>query len=71
MKKELEEALKMAERFTQRYDSLLKRFEEEMVNTSSILDLLNHQFGWVSSLTNNTNDDFFHIHTVPLDSFFS
>ncbi|XP_028253835.1 clusterin isoform X2 [Parambassis ranga] len=64
MKKELEEALKLAERFTQHYDSLLKRFEEEMMNTSSILDLLNRQFGWVSSLANNTNDDFFHIHTV-------
>lgn len=65
LKEELEEALAMAERFTQHYNSLLKRFEEQMFNTSSLLDLLNRQFGWVSSLANNTNTkDFFRIQTV-------
>lgn len=66
LKEELEEALAMAERFTQQYNSLLKRFEEKMFNTSSILDLLNRQFGWVSSLANDTNtkDDIFRIQTV-------
>nr|XP_019953002.1 PREDICTED: clusterin [Paralichthys olivaceus] len=66
LKEELEEALAMAERFTQQYNSLLRRFEEQMFNTSSILDLFNRQFGWVSSLANNTDskDGIFHIQTV-------
>ncbi|XP_078130930.1 clusterin [Sander vitreus] len=66
LKQELEEALAMAERFTQQYNSLLKTFEEKMFNTSSILDLLNREFGWVSSLANNTNtkDDIFKVQTV-------
>ncbi|XP_061742782.1 clusterin [Nerophis ophidion] len=66
LKEELEKALAMAERFTQHYNGLLKRFEEHMFNTSSIMDLLNRQFGWVSSLVNNTNskDDIFQVETV-------
>ncbi|XP_069578439.1 clusterin [Brachyistius frenatus] len=64
LKEELEEALALAERFTQQYNSLLKRFEEKMFNTSSILDLFNQRFGWVSSLANNTNDGLFRIQTV-------
>ncbi|TDH00616.1 hypothetical protein EPR50_G00190330 [Perca flavescens] len=66
LKQELEEALAMAERFTQQYNSLLKTFEEKMFNTSSILDLLNREFGWVSSLANNTNtkDNIFRVQTV-------
>ncbi|KAM9839959.1 clusterin [Aulostomus maculatus] len=66
LKQDLEEALAMAERFTQHYNSLLKRFEEQMFNTSSILDLFNRQFGWVSSLANSTNskDNIFQIQTV-------
>lgn len=37
-----------------------------MANTSLILDLLNREFGWVSSLANRTNakDNFFQIQTV-------
>ncbi|XP_018538051.1 LOW QUALITY PROTEIN: clusterin [Lates calcarifer] len=66
LKEELEEALAMAERFTQQYNNLLKVFEEQMFNTSSILDLFNRQFGWVSSLANNTdsNDGIFRFQTV-------
>ncbi|XP_003446372.1 clusterin [Oreochromis niloticus] len=64
LKEELEEALALAERFTQQYNSLLKRFEEEMFNTSSILDLFNRQFGWVSSLANNTSDGIFSVQAV-------
>ncbi|XP_044025239.1 clusterin [Siniperca chuatsi] len=66
LKEELEEALAMAERFTQQYNSLLKRLEEQMFNTSSILDMLNTQFGWVSSLANDTNtkDNIFRVQTV-------
>lgn len=66
LKEELEEALAMAERFTQQYNTLLKRFEEQMFNTSTILDLFNRQFGWVSSLANTTNpkDNIFQVQTV-------
>uniref|UniRef100_A0A1A7WMQ9 Clusterin n=1 Tax=Iconisemion striatum TaxID=60296 RepID=A0A1A7WMQ9_9TELE len=64
LKEELETALAMAERFTQQYNGLLKRFEQQMFNTSSILDLLNKQFGWVSSLANNTKDGIFHVKGV-------
>lgn len=64
LKQELEAALAMAERFTQQYNNLLRRFEEQMFNTSSIVDLLNRQFGWVSSLANNTKDDIFKIQGV-------
>ncbi|XP_037100904.1 clusterin [Syngnathus acus] len=66
LKEELERALAIAERFTQRYNALLKRFEEHMFNTSTVMDLFNRQFGWVSSLANNTDakDDFFKVETV-------
>nr|XP_057913852.1 clusterin [Doryrhamphus excisus] len=66
LKEELERALAIAERFTQHYNALLKRFEEQMLNTSSIMDLFNTQFGWVSSLVNNTNTkkDIFQVETV-------
>ncbi|KAA8583002.1 hypothetical protein FQN60_015548 [Etheostoma spectabile] len=64
LKQELEEALAMAERFTQQYNSLLKTFEETMLNTSSILDLLNREFGWVSSLANTTKDYNFQVQMV-------
>ncbi|XP_029351958.1 clusterin [Echeneis naucrates] len=66
LKAELEEALAMAERFTKEYNGLLQHFEEKMFNTSSILDLFNRQFGWVSSLANNTDsrDGIFRFETV-------
>lgn len=66
LKEELERALALAERFTEQYNSLMKRFEEKMFNTSSLLDLFNRQFGWVSSLANNTEskDGIFRVQTV-------
>ncbi|XP_026197993.1 clusterin [Anabas testudineus] len=66
LKEELERALAMAERFTYQYNSLIRRFEEQMFNTSAILDLFNKQFGWVSSLANNTEskDGIFRVQTV-------
>ncbi|XP_036405725.1 clusterin [Megalops cyprinoides] len=66
LKEDLESALAMAEKFTQEYNGLLRRFEEEMFNTSSLLDMLNKQFGWVSALANNTKseDGIFKIKTV-------
>ncbi|TRY88940.1 hypothetical protein DNTS_008510 [Danionella cerebrum] len=66
LKEELEKALARAETFTQKYNQLLKHFEEQMSNTSSVLDLFNKQFGWVSSLVNHTKneDGFFQIQAV-------
>uniref|UniRef100_A0A8C0G2N1 Clusterin n=1 Tax=Bubo bubo TaxID=30461 RepID=A0A8C0G2N1_BUBBB len=48
----LEDALRLAERFTRRYDTLLHAFQAEMLNTTSLLEQLNRQFGWVSRLLN-------------------
>ncbi|CAB1340279.1 unnamed protein product [Coregonus sp. 'balchen'] len=64
LKKDLEQALAMAEKYTQEYSKRLRRFEEQMSNTSSLLDLFSKQFGWVSALANNTNDGIFKIKTV-------
>ncbi|XP_030626858.1 clusterin [Chanos chanos] len=66
MKEELENALAQAERFTQEYNRLLRRFEEEMFNTSRLLDMFNSQFGWVSTLANHTKneDGMFQVHGV-------
>ncbi|XP_063079871.1 clusterin isoform X2 [Engraulis encrasicolus] len=66
LKQQLEQALERAERFTQDYNRLLRRFEEEMFNTSRLMDLFNKQFGWVSTLANNTQakNGFFQIKTI-------
>ncbi|XP_033874361.1 clusterin-like [Acipenser ruthenus] len=66
LKEEFEKALAMSERFTKEYDELLKKFQQEMLNTSSLMDTLNKQFGWVSTLANATKrpDGFFQIKTV-------
>uniref|UniRef100_A0A7N5JEU0 Clusterin n=1 Tax=Ailuropoda melanoleuca TaxID=9646 RepID=A0A7N5JEU0_AILME len=56
-KERFEDALRLAERFTRRYDEILKAFQEEMLNTTAILDQLNRQFGWVSQLANATRND--------------
>lgn len=57
MKERFDDALRLAERFTRRYDEILKAFQEEMLNTTAILDQLNRQFGWVSQLANSTRND--------------
>ncbi|NXX40259.1 CLUS protein, partial [Tricholaema leucomelas] len=66
LREQLEDALHLAERFTRRYDDLLRAFQAEMLNTTSILDQLNRQFGWVSRLANHTlgNDGFLQVTTV-------
>ncbi|KAJ8275158.1 hypothetical protein COCON_G00097830 [Conger conger] len=66
LKEELEAALAMADKFTQEYSRQLRRFEEQMFNTSSLLDMFNRQFGWVSALANNTKtkDGIFQIKTI-------
>ncbi|NXI41102.1 CLUS protein, partial [Galbula dea] len=54
LREQLEDALRLADRFTRHYDDLLRTFQAEMLNTSSLLDQLNRQFGWVSRLANHT-----------------
>ncbi|KAJ8270687.1 hypothetical protein GJAV_G00118050 [Gymnothorax javanicus] len=66
LKEELERALAIADKFTEEYSRQLRRFEEQMFNASSLLDMFNRQFGWVSALANNTKtkDGMFQIKTV-------
>ncbi|MCJ8743904.1 hypothetical protein PDJAM_G00099930 [Pangasius djambal] len=66
LKEDLEQALALAERFTKEYNNLLRHFEEEMFNTSKLLDMLRKQFSWVSSLANHTTSDdgIFKIQTI-------
>lgn len=66
LREQFEDALRLAERFTRRYDDLLSAFQAEMLNTSSLLDQLNRQFGWVSRLRNLTQgtDGFLQVTTV-------
>ncbi|NXI64029.1 CLUS protein, partial [Anseranas semipalmata] len=66
LREQFEDALRLAERFTRRYDDLLRAFQAEMLNTSSLLDQLNRQFGWVSRLANLTQgtDGFLQVTTV-------
>ncbi|NXC22350.1 CLUS protein, partial [Corythaeola cristata] len=66
LREQLEDALRLAERFTRRYDDLLRAFQAEMLNTTALLDQLNRQFGWVSRLANLTQgtDGFLQVTTV-------
>uniref|UniRef100_A0A8C6JGR4 Clusterin n=1 Tax=Melopsittacus undulatus TaxID=13146 RepID=A0A8C6JGR4_MELUD len=66
LREQLEDALRLAERFTRRYDDLMRAFQAEMLNTTSLLDQLNRQFGWVSRLANLTQgrDGFLQVTTV-------
>ncbi|CAM9978052.1 unnamed protein product [Bubo scandiacus] len=67
LREQLEDALRLAERFTRRYDTLLHAFQAEMLNTTSLLEQLNRQFGWVSRLANMTQgtDGFLQVTTDP------
>lgn len=54
LREQFQDTLRQVERFSRQYDTLLRAFQEEMLNTSSLLDQLNRQFGWVSRLANLT-----------------
>ncbi|XP_062429325.1 clusterin [Rhea pennata] len=56
-REQLEDALRLAESFSRHYDDLLRDFQAEMLNTTSLLKQLNRQFGWVARLANLTQDD--------------
>lgn len=66
LREQFEDALRLAERFTRRYDELLGAFQAELLNTSSLLQQLERQFGWVSRLANLTqgSDGFLQVTTV-------
>uniref|UniRef100_A0A8B9PGT8 Clusterin n=1 Tax=Apteryx owenii TaxID=8824 RepID=A0A8B9PGT8_APTOW len=57
LREQLEDALRLAERFSRRYDDLLRDFQADMLNTTGLLEQLNRQFGWVSRLANLTQHD--------------
>ncbi|KAM4771972.1 clusterin [Rhinophrynus dorsalis] len=62
-----EDSLRLAEKFTRQYDEILQKFRERMVNTTSLLEHMNQQFGWVSKLANltqNNKNGFFQVSTV-------
>nr|XP_056708442.1 clusterin [Euleptes europaea] len=58
LRERFEEALRRAEQFSRVYDNLFKTFQEDMFNTTRLLDQLNSQFGWVSRLANLTRNDY-------------
>lgn len=66
LKQDLERALAMAEQLTKEYNALLGRMERQMINTSSLLDFFDRQFGWVSALANDTKtkDGIFKVQAV-------
>uniref|UniRef100_A0ACB8G9C0 Uncharacterized protein n=1 Tax=Sphaerodactylus townsendi TaxID=933632 RepID=A0ACB8G9C0_9SAUR len=57
LRERFEDALRRAEQFSRTYDNLFKTFQEGMFNTTSLLDQLNSQFGWVSRLANLTRSN--------------
>ncbi|XP_027562904.1 clusterin-like [Neopelma chrysocephalum] len=54
LREELEDAMRVAERFTRRYDSLLGALQEELLNSTALMQQLSDQFGWVTRLANLT-----------------
>ncbi|MBN3292230.1 CLUS protein, partial [Polypterus senegalus] len=66
LKEEFENSLAIMEKLTKEYDEMLKKFQQEILNTTDIMKRLNEQFGWVSTLVNATDrqDGFFQITTV-------
>ncbi|XP_069461722.1 clusterin [Ambystoma mexicanum] len=55
LQQQFEDSMRLAEKFTSQYEKLLHKFQEEMLNTTSLLDQLNQQYGWVSKLANLTD----------------
>ncbi|XP_074066098.1 clusterin [Macrotis lagotis] len=67
LREKYEDALRIVEKFGREYEDLLHLYQMKMLNTSSILDQLNRQFGWVSKLANLTqsqNGDYLQVSTV-------
>ncbi|NWI93072.1 CLUS protein, partial [Pitta sordida] len=56
LREQLEDAVRVAERFTRRYDDLLQEFQAELLNSTGLLERLSRQFSWVSRLANLSQD---------------
>ncbi|XP_001380037.2 clusterin [Monodelphis domestica] len=67
LREKFEDALRIAEKFTRQYNDLLQSYQSKMLDTSTLLDQLNQQFGWVSRLANATkikNGEYLQVSTV-------
>ncbi|XP_069089809.1 clusterin-like [Pleurodeles waltl] len=64
------EAVRLAEKYTSEHEKLLEKFQEEMLNMTSVLDQLNEQYGWISKLANVTDngEGIFKVSTISLKS---
>ncbi|XP_063771081.1 clusterin isoform X2 [Pseudophryne corroboree] len=52
-----QDSVRLAEKFTRQYDDVLQELREKMLNTTSLLEDLSKNFGWVSKLANITRND--------------
>lgn len=69
LRQELNSSLQLAEKFTKLYDDLLQSYQQNMLNTSSLLKQLDEQFNWVSQLANLTqNEDQYSLHVTTVAS---
>ncbi|KAM8954368.1 clusterin [Pelodytes ibericus] len=67
LKEKFDDSVHLAEKFSRDYDEQLRKFREKMLNTTSLLEQLHQQFGWVSRLANLTQhekDGIFQISTM-------
>ncbi|KAM4695570.1 clusterin [Discoglossus pictus] len=57
LQEKFEDSVHLAEEFTKKYDELLQNLRDRMLNSTSLFENLNKQFGWVSKLANLTQID--------------
>ncbi|XP_055970124.1 clusterin [Sorex fumeus] len=69
LRQELSEALLMAEKFSRRYDQLLRSYQQKTRASSGLLKQLNEEFSWVSRLANLTQgEDQDHLQVTTVNS---
>ncbi|XP_068792784.1 clusterin [Struthio camelus] len=66
LREQFEDAVRLAERFSRRYDDLLGTFQADVLNVTGLLEELHRRFGWLSRLANVTqhDDGFLQVTTV-------
>lgn len=57
LRQNLRTSLLMAEKFSRRYDQLMRSYQQKMLSGSTMLKQLNQEFSWVSRLVNFTQGD--------------
>ncbi|XP_049627882.1 clusterin isoform X2 [Suncus etruscus] len=57
LRQDLRTSLLMAEKFSRRYDQLMRSYQQKMLSGSTMLKQLNQEFSWVSRLVNFTQGD--------------